>query len=110
MSPAFHIGALRHRLILEAPERTDDNGGGVTQTWSEIATLWASIKPLGGLELFEKDRLTGRLTHEIRIRYRTGVRPEMRFRQTGRVFQILAAIDLDERRRWLRCLCEERDL
>jgi len=31
-------------------------------------------------------------------------------RPRGRVFRILAAIDEDERRRWLRCLCEERDL
>jgi head-tail adaptor len=31
-------------------------------------------------------------------------------RPRGRVFHILAAIDEDERRRWLRCLCEERDL
>jgi NAD(P)-dependent dehydrogenase (short-subunit alcohol dehydrogenase family) len=39
-----------------------------------------------------------------------GVTPAMRFRLGPRVFHILAAIDEDERRRWLRCRCEERDL
>jgi len=34
----------------------------------------------------------------------------MRFRQGTRVFYILAVIDEDERKRMLRCQCEERDL
>ncbi len=110
MSRVTPIGALRHRLQLETENRVDDGGGGVTQTWSPVATVWASIKPRSGQEVFAADRLSGRLTHEIRIRYRTGVTPVMRFRQGSRIFQILAVIDMDERRRWLRCLCEEREL
>ena len=34
----------------------------------------------------------------------------MRFRQGTRIFQILAVIDVEERRRWLKCWCEEREL
>jgi len=34
----------------------------------------------------------------------------MRFRLGTRIFEILTAADLGERYRWLRCLCEERDL
>ncbi len=110
MTRSQAIGALRHRLVLEAPERVDDGGGGVTLTWVQVATLWGAIKPLSGLEVFAGDRLTGRLTHEIRIRYRSGVTADMRFRQDTRVFQIVASVDIEERHRWLRCLCEERDL
>ena len=110
MTRPQQIGALRHRLTLETPVRVDDGGGGVTLTWSAVATLWASIQPGSGNEVFAGDRLTGRITHEIRIRYRPGVTPDMRFRDNSRVFHILAAVELDERRRWLRCLCEERDL
>jgi SPP1 family predicted phage head-tail adaptor len=44
------------------------------------------------------------------LRYRQGVVPAMRFRKATRIFHILAVIDVEERRRWLKCLCEERDL
>jgi len=50
----------------------------------------------------------GRVSHEIWIRYRTGVLPDMRFALGTRVFEIRAAIDSGERHRFLRCLVEER--
>jgi head-tail adaptor len=34
----------------------------------------------------------------------------MRFRKGTRIFHIVSAIDVEERRRWLNCLCEEREL
>ncbi len=34
----------------------------------------------------------------------------MRLRERHRLFEIAAVIDVDERRRYLKCLCEERDL
>ena len=55
-------------------------------------------------------RLTGRVSHEIVFRYRSGVAPVMRLRSGARLFEIAAVIDVDERRRWLKCLCVERDL
>jgi SPP1 family predicted phage head-tail adaptor len=107
---AFRTGDLRHRLTLEELTREADEGGGFSETWVEVATLAASLEPLGGAERFESDRLTGSITHEIVLRYRPGVVPAMRFRQAARVFHILSVIDVEERRRWLKCLCEEREL
>ena len=40
MSPTS-IGALRHRLVLEAVVRMDDGGGGATEVWSPVAEVWA---------------------------------------------------------------------
>ena len=34
----------------------------------------------------------------------------MRLRLGSRVFEIAAVIDIAERKRWLKCLCVERDL
>jgi SPP1 family predicted phage head-tail adaptor len=101
---------LRHRLTLEELQREDDEGGGFTENWVSVAELWADLHPGGGSETVEADRLAGRVTHEISLRYLPGVHPSMRFRQEARLFHILSVIDVDERRRWLRCLCEEREL
>ncbi len=104
------IGALRHRLILEQAVRGDDGGGGVTESWVEVATLWGAIHPLTGGERNKADRIAGDLTHEIIIRYRNDIIPAMRFRMGSRVFHILARFDPEEQRRRLKCFCEERDL
>jgi len=87
-----------------------DGAGGFTESWIEVGTVWAGIASSGGGEAVDSGRLAGRVSHTVTLRYRDGVTPAMRFRLGGRVFHILAVIDEGERRRWLRCLCEERDL
>jgi len=104
------VSDLRRRLVLEEAQRVSDGAGGFTETWAEVATVWAALQSSGGGEAVESGRLAGRVSHTVTLRYRDGVTPAMRFRLGTRVFHILAAIDADERRHWLRCLCEERDL
>lgn len=101
---------LRRRLVLEQMQRVPDDGGGFTESWIQIATLFANIRPVSAGEKVENDRLAGRVTHEIMLRYRANVAPAMRFGSGPRAYEILAVIDVEERRRWLKCLCEERDL
>lgn len=104
------IGALRYRLLLEEPLRTPDGGGGVSISWSPAATVWGAVHAKTGIEKLSAGRNSSKISHEITIRYRDGVLPSMRFRQDGRVFEILAVLTLDQEKRWLRCLCEERNL
>jgi SPP1 family predicted phage head-tail adaptor len=101
---------LRHRLVLEELQREDDGGGGFAENWVMVAELSAALNPIGGGESVEADRIAGRLTHEIVLRYRDGVTPSMRFRKGTRLFHIVSVIDVEERKSWLRCLCEEREL
>lgn len=102
------IGKLRHRLRLEAPSRTPDGGGGAAVTWTLVAEVWAAFRPYGGSERDEHDGLKARISHEVWIRHRGDVRPDMRFVMGERVFEILAAIVVEGNARWLRCLTEER--
>ena len=108
----IRIGDLRHRLTLEQSTRTDDDCGGAVETWGAVAELWAALRPLSGFERETADQLAGRVTHEVWVRHRVGVEPAMRFTANAgaRVFGIRAVIDSGERRRFLKCLCEERDL
>jgi SPP1 family predicted phage head-tail adaptor len=103
-------GDLRHRLVLEELQREDDEGGGFAETWVAVAELSASLIPASGSEGVEADRIAGRVTHEVTLRYRDGVEPAMRFRKGARLFHIVAVIDWQERNAWLKCLCEEREL
>lgn len=78
-------------------------------TWRTIDTVSAEIVPIGGGESFDQDRVIARLRHRITLRYRKDVTPRMRFRSGGRIFDILAVRNIDERGQWLVCECEEDD-
>jgi len=104
---AIAPGELRHRLALQTPVVTDDGGGGLIRSWSLVAEVWGALRPLSGGEGVAADAIAGRVNHEVWIRYRPGVVPEMRFALGTRVFDIRSVIDVGERHRFLRCLVEE---
>jgi SPP1 family predicted phage head-tail adaptor len=105
----MQIGAMRERLTLEQPVRTADGAGGAAVTWQTVTELWAHVRPISGDERLRHDQVAGRLTHEVWIRHRIGIAPAMRFVQGGRVYEIVAILELGRRSR-LKCLCEERSL
>ena len=101
------LGKLRHRLQIQAPAYSASDGGGATLNWEPIASIWAEILPASGREVFISDGISARVTHEVRLRYRADLLPEMRFIAPARALDIRAVRDIDGRGRWLSCLCEE---
>lgn len=101
------IADLRHRLVLEERVSVADGGGGADESWTEVAIVWAALSQKSGQEREAADRAAARSTANIIIRYRASVTPDMRFRQGTRHFNIRAVLDVDGRRRWLTCACEE---
>ena len=104
---ASRIGALRHRVTIEEPVRVPDAAGGADITWQSLATVWAEIQPKAGREVFESDQLGGRVTHDVRMRFRSGVTPKMRILHNARSFDIRYVANIGERGEWLVCACEE---
>ena len=102
------IGTLRTRVDLQARQRTAEDGGAATVAWTTIASMFAHILPITGHEIVSADGRAGRVSHEIVIRHSADVQPGMHLVTGARVFIIHAALDRDGRRRWLKCLCEER--
>ncbi|BCP52824.1 head-tail adaptor protein [Kaistia sp. 32K] len=97
----FDPGQLSSRVVLERAVRTADGAGGATIAWEPVATLWAAIEPVVADESFAADRLSTRVTHRIRIRFRTDLEGGMRIAHRGRVLRIAAWRDPDETRRFL---------
>lgn len=102
------IGALDTRLMLQSPVRVSDGAGGASIGWTLIDEVWAHVRAVGGAERLEAEGLKGRVTHEVWVRYRDGVAPDMRFLLGPRALDIRAVLETAGRRRYLRCLCEER--
>ena len=104
---APRIGAMRHRVTIEEPVRSADEAGGADINWQAVATVWAEIQPKTGREVFESDQLGGRVTHDVRMRYRDGVSAKMRLFHAGRLFDIRYVANVGEGSQWLMCACEE---
>jgi SPP1 family predicted phage head-tail adaptor len=110
MTSSIKVGDLRRRVTIERPVRASDGGGGATVTWTLVAEVWAALWPRLADESVTLDRVAGQATHDMWIRYRTGITPEMRVTFGTRVFDIRGVIDVEDRNKWLRCPLEERDL
>lgn len=103
-------GKLRHRvtvqqLVAGSPPQTAS--GQPDTSWQDFITVWASIEPLNGRELFAAQEHHAEITHRVRMRYHEGITPLMRLTYRERYFAIFSVIDTELRRKELQLMCSE---
>lgn len=101
------IGALRTRLVLEAPTESPDGAGGVTRRFDAMMVVWGKVSLLKGSETLVAGVPGQVLSHRVTLRWRSGVTAAMRLRLGARILAIRAVYDPGEARRTLVCLCQE---
>lgn len=106
----MQAGKLRHLLILQQSTDVTNSRGEAIPTWSDVASVWGEVTPLSGREGLAAQQVYATASHRVRIRYRPGVVPKMRFLKGSREFDIDAVLNVDERNRELTCLVTERNL
>lgn len=104
----MQAGRLRHRIIIQEHQITRDTYQGEIEAWGEVATVWAEVSPISGREFILQQRAEAEVTHRVRLRYRAGLKPQMRVLFSGRVLQIEAVLNQEERHRELVLMCRER--
>lgn len=118
LSPAPRIGQLRHRVTIQTPTLAVDAQGVRSETWSELATAWADIRPLSMGEAVAAGQTMGYVTHRMTMRRGAPVvaygaenskqvRPKHRVTFGARTFEIQAVTDPDGRGRWIEVLVRE---
>jgi len=100
-------GKLRTPIVFERETRTPDGGGGFGHMWSSVATVRAYVKPLTGNERLNSMRLEANVSHRIFIRYRSDLLTSDRINLDGRLMQVRAILNLEERGRWLEIHAQE---
>lgn len=103
----MRAGQLRQRVTIQEKSVTRNSYGEEVITWSDVATVWASVEPLSGREFLDAQRAGAEVTTRIRIRYRSGIAPEMRVTYGDHVYDIKAVIDVEERHREIQLMCRE---
>ncbi len=90
-------GKLRCWVTIQQIGTAQDASGQVVDSWSTVATRWASIEPLSGREYFAARQFQAQVNIRVRLRYLAGIVAKMRILYETRVFDIEAVIDPGER-------------
>ncbi len=103
---------LRHRVTLQQEIRIPDGAGGFSNSWQDMADLWAEINPanaksLYGIEKLFAGKIQAEISHKITIRYRSGMSTSMRLLFDNRAFNIRAINNIHENNEILELLVDE---
>ena len=103
----MEAGKLRHLVTLQRKTGAVDTWGEPTDTWTDLASVWASIQPMAGREAFTGLELQALDMVRIGIRYTSGLVPTDRVNWNGRLYDILAIHNKDERNRAMELVVKE---
>jgi head-tail adaptor len=103
---------LNRQLELQEAQRAADGAGGHALNWVTLGMLWAEVKPGAGRERAGEFVTLASVPYRITVRAApqgsaSRPRPEQRFRDGARVFQILAVTEADPEGHYLTCFARE---
>ena len=106
------VGRFRQRVTLQDLVETVDTYGQPVQSWVDLATFWAEVRPLRGSELLNVKQSWATASHFVNFRYMGSMvrpNPRQRFKLTkdGRILNILNINNVEERNRAYEVTCEE---
>lgn len=87
----MQAGKLDRQISLLHYSQTKDSAGGIVESYSSYATVWASVQDLRGSQMFAAQQVNSAITTKFRIRYRTDVLATDRIEWKGRQFDIVGA-------------------
>lgn len=100
-------GRFSSELVLEEEATASDGVGGHSQSWHEVAIVFAQVEPVATQNVFAAGQAHEYVTHRITMRYRDDVRSGMRLRKQQRAMVIVSIRDVDETGRYLVCQVRE---
>lgn len=98
-------GKLNQRITLSGLAAGTDALGQPLQTWVDVATTWADVRFVSGIETIKAGRETSTSRASVRIRRRDNVSRQMRVRIGGVEYDIVDVVPSHDRA-WLTLICE----
>ena len=103
----MRAGTLTDQVSLQEPGTTQDAIGQPVPGWTEVASLWANIRYLSGIEAIRSDSPASIAKVSIQIRQRAGVTAAMRMVDAqGVVFKIETVLPDMQHRDRINIVCE----
>lgn len=103
----MRAGQLKSQITIQAKTTSvDEYGEPLPGVWTDVATVWADIKHISGMETLRSGVELSVVRASIRIRYRTGLSAGMRAVHGARVYDIRAALPDEASREYVDLVCE----
>jgi SPP1 family predicted phage head-tail adaptor len=84
-------GEMRHRVTVYQRSTTQSASGAQSTSWTPFATSrFAAVRPLTGSEFFSAHQMGAVVPTEFRVRYLSGMLPQMRIAWDGRLFDVVS--------------------
>lgn len=88
---------MDRRITIEQVTKSRDTFGEPIETWSDLVSMWAQVRPLRAQEQFKTEQDIVFADTEFRIRYRPDINHEMRVNYDGNLYDIESIIELGRR-------------
>ena len=109
MSVIAKAEELKQRVTLQRPTETNTKGE-ISVTWTDVAKVWARVKPLAGREYDYAAQVRAEIPHRVWIRYRSDVSANWRLRYNGRSLYLLGPpVNLEESNVYLVMDCADKE-
>jgi len=93
----MNAGTLDRLISIQALTTSQDEYGGVTETWTELAQVWARWLPGAGSERFAAGSVHAETQGRFHIRWRADVTPQHRVAWDNKSWEILDVTEIDRR-------------
>lgn len=103
----MNIGKLNKRVTFMRLKDVEDEMGQTTQRLQEIKTVWASVWPIRGAEMYEAQKIQSRVSHKCYVRYMDGIDSNCYIVYKGQQYDISSVIDVDLEHKMLEIYCYE---
>lgn len=111
--------SLKTRIVIERRVRTADGQGGQTEAWvaDPAGGVYAKVQNMSGTKRYEADRTesTNLVNFFVRFKGNAEGAPYWEAASTrvvcrGRYYNVLAVVDLELKKRWIRIFTQEGDI
>ena len=98
---------MDQRITIQESSESRDSTGAAILSWSDVATVWAKVRKPRGDEKFGSQHIYSEATHEIELRYRSGITTRNRIIWGTHTLDIVFVDDTLKRKGKLMLVCKE---
>jgi len=91
-------GQLKTRLVIQQPNDTPDDQGGVVRSYTTFATVWAQVTPVAARRDMQADGDGATQSYRIVLRSNLSLTLQHRFSDGAKIYRIVAIRERDDRR------------